>query len=196
MAMIMKIPSVTMKPEIPTFSRSGAHDSTIDLGAGEPILGYATHHYRNLHAGTVTQTYADRVCTSESRGVEDVWMTADTSALSISRDAEGAISSITPNAAMARERLMSDTVSRRRPRGFALRTVRTDTVTRGGVTSPPVTSTMEIVELSRTSLDSTLFTVPADYRVNDMRGITISGDMSKMMEGFMKQPNLPGCVAR
>src|ERR1019366_8161357 len=49
----------------------------VDLGAGEPILGHATRHYR-LTASYVTRTTigAD-VCSNPTSGVTDFWTTSE-----------------------------------------------------------------------------------------------------------------------
>ena len=52
----------------------------VDLGAGERILGYATHHYRNTAAYTMKVTIGGETCTRLSHDVAEVWTTDDVEA--------------------------------------------------------------------------------------------------------------------
>jgi hypothetical protein len=201
MVMMMKVPALTGELDLPKVTSSGARDTLIDLGTGEPILGFATHHYRRVHSGTSTVTYAKRICTTTSRGATDLWMTEDSVAVSMERESHGAMMQV-PGAATAsatadRLRQGQDSAPRRRrARGIELRSISVDSIDRGGGNPIVTTRTSETTELSRSPLDSTLFFAPADFRVMDMRGITVSGDMSKVMDGFMNRALQPGCVAK
>jgi hypothetical protein len=196
MATIMKLPSFTGTMESPKVTSSGTRDTTIDLGSSEPILGFATHHYRYLHSGTSTTTYADRICTTTMHGVRDEWTTEDTAATSMYREANRAAMQGMGSMLGDRLRQGSDSGSRRRSRGVTLRSVSVDSTDRTGGAPVVMTVTSETTELSRMPLDSTLFVAPAGYQLMDMRAITISGDMSAMMKGLMKNVLPMGCVSK
>jgi len=195
-ALIIKMPKMNIDLDLPKVSRSGSSkDTTIDLGPGEPLLGLPTHHYRNVHSGTSTLTYSDRVCTDSSSSTQEYWLTTDSAALAIQAESDSAMSKSLLSAGMAGTRAWADS-GRKRPKGMTLRSIRTNTIAGPDGARIPVTHTTEITELARAPFDSTLFAAPAGFRVQDMRAMTISGDFSKLLKDQMKNIPRPGCVAK
>jgi hypothetical protein len=197
MATIMKVPSVTYvsSVDIPKVTRSNVtRDETIDLGPGDPILGFATHHYRHVRASSTTLTYSDRVCTRNGSSASEVWVTTDPAAAAIERAANvGAFSSKMPGMRDLSRRVAAS--EGKIPHGVELRSIATDTSisATGAVTATRFET--EFTELSSAPLDTALFTAPAEFRLMDMRGLTISGDMSKIMAQQATTLE-PGCIAK
>jgi hypothetical protein len=196
-ATLMKVPSVHYEPDFPTVTSSDVtRDEVLDLGPSEPLLGFSTHRYRYKRASTTTITYADRACTQTRTSSEEVWLTTDFSADAISKAVHTSMSfagSIATKVASLVAR--ADSLATNRPKGFALRTVTSDTVVYPTGGPAPTSFVTEYTELSRAPLDSMLFAAPSGFNVMDMRGITISGDMSKIFAKSIKAPE-PGCTAK
>jgi len=138
-----------------------------DLGAGERILGHATHRYRFTTAGTTDITIAGETCTQPVDAVSEVWMATDvdlTSAMqSILRHFEAGP---TPGLGAS---VQTPAVPANYPKGTPLRTVN-KTMARGpNGAMTPVKSTIEYVELSKAPIADAAFAVPSDYQVTDVR---------------------------
>jgi hypothetical protein len=195
-AMIMKKPAFDFTPgDLPKVTVApGSRREMIDLGAGEPILGFPTHRYRLTGASTSTVTYADRICTTTHASADDLWMTNSSDAEAIEKATEaGEMFGASTKQLSRRSHVDSATV--RYPKGVTMRSITYDTTTDATGTRTVTSYATEVVELSRAPLDSMLFKTPADFQIMDMRGITISGDMSKILKQTGK-PLAPGCVAK
>jgi hypothetical protein len=194
-AMMRKMSSTPASPDIPSYSFSKpTRDDVIDLGAGEPILGFPTHRYRYLRARTITATFADRVCTQRHSSTQDVWLSTDPRANAIERAIDSA--GMHPlSMARARDRTaQADSLSRKRPVGLQLRSVAFDTILRSAGPPIAVRITNEYTELSRAPLDSTLFMAPPGFKMMDVRGIN-HGDPGGVPRKAAT-PLGPGCVAK
>jgi hypothetical protein len=195
MTQIMKAPSMKIDyvpPKVETSKDSRA--ATTDLGPGEPILGFATHRYRYTHGGTSTLTYSDRVCTETTASTRDVWLTTDPAAVAIQQAVDRGMDTEAHMFTSRRSSKDAKVAAAPKDRGLEMRSISYDTTIDASGARKARTNTTEITELSAAPLDTTLFTAPGGFRVMDMRGITISGDMSKVFAD--SQTLRPGCVAR
>jgi hypothetical protein len=196
MATIMRMPSTNYVPDIPTFSSSKVtRDDVVDLGPGERILGFATHRYRYVRARTTTATYADRICTETHTSTQEVWLSTDPEPGAIMKAIDSG--GMHPQSmAQARTRAVgADSLRRKLPEGVQLRSIALDTAINPDGSRTATAMTSEYTELSRAPLDSTLFVMPDGFKLMDMRGITVSGDFSKVFPKETK-PLRPGCVAK
>ena len=136
-----------------------------DMGAGERILGHATHRYRTTTAGTLDITIMGQTCTKPFDGVTEMWMASDV-------DLQPAMSATLKHFGAGQledleKRLRAAPTAR--PQGTALRTVsKIDQHDEAG--NPiTVTTTMEFVELEHGPMAASAFDVPPDYKTMDMR---------------------------
>jgi len=165
-AMVMANPMSLLKEDgIPTVDANTTTQSFEDLGAGEMILGHPTHHYRTTTAGTMTIKIGDEVCTRSANADTDLWVAPDVDIVPAMRSVMSHYTAMFPDSA----KMKSAGASSSRVRGLPLRTkTRTVAVMPTGE-SRVIETTMEYVELSNAPLDPSLFAVPADYHVTDMR---------------------------
>lgn len=139
-----------------------------DLGAGERILGRATHKYRITRAYTMSMSVFGKKMKSANESVIDAWMSNEMIAdKSWEAWADRFSRGMGRLGGEAGRKLMES--EKEYPRGVPLKQIikSTDTDDKGKVTTS--TSTMEMVELKKTSLDAALFEIPADYQVVDTK---------------------------
>jgi hypothetical protein len=137
----------------------------VDLGAGEPILGHTTRHYR-LTASYVTRTtIGTDVCSNPTSGVTDFWTTSEI-------DAPNMLASMRrffPG--VARDPIVGslDSIWKVTMKGVVLRQVATGSIVLAGEDTIHVRSSWELTDLKPGSVDPKDFEIPQDYRVMDMR---------------------------
>lgn len=139
-----------------------------DLGAGERMLGRSTHHYR------ITRTYdmAMQVMMihrkSHHVGVSDAYLTDELiNDKAFAAFAKRFAVNMQGFGGEGMQKLME--AEKNSPKGFPMKvtTSNTETSEKGEVTSS--TTTIEVQELARASMDASVFEVPAGYEVVDMR---------------------------
>lgn len=151
--------------------------STEDLGAGERILGHATHRYRVTTAGTMDLTLMGRTCTRTIDAVTDRWMATDVDLLPAMMTMVKHFQSVAGLGDVFGDVSGHSTSELK---GTALRTVSRTTATDAKGKVVPVTSTAEYVEMSQAPIAASVFAVPADYQTMDMRKM-----MADMPAGMM-----------
>lgn len=173
-----------------------------DLGAGERILGHATHRYRITTTGTIDVTIMGRTCTKRTDGVEEMWMAPDVDLMPAMQTMMKHYGSSTGAGVPDLQQLGA---SGPHLKGTALRTVSRTAATDATGKAVPVTTTTEYVELSQAPIAASVFVVPADYQIMDTRKLMAdipAGVMDSVMakakvdgqEGGLK--NLCGGVAK
>lgn len=158
------------KQDLPKVEANRASLQVEDLGAGEPILGHATHRFRIKTVGSMTVTVNGKRCTRPMDGETEVWVAPDVDITSAMRSMVSHYGFDVPDSG-------AYTSSGMPMKGVPLRTKVRSVVKDASGGSRTIETTVEYVELSNAPLDSALFTVPADYRVMDMR---------KQMAGLME----------
>jgi len=163
-AMVMANPlSMFEGREMPSVSANTTSQSSEDLGPGEKILGHATHHYRSRTTGTMTIKMGDEICTRPTDAESEVWIAPDLDILPAMRSMLAHYGSALPDSVPGKRKGSSP------KSGLPLRTkIRTMAVLPNGERRV-IETTTEYVELSDAPLDASLFTIPADYHVMDMR---------------------------
>lgn len=165
-AMVMNVGGMLGGRDIkPKIVQHPTKSQTEDLGAGEKILGHATRHVRTTSEGTVEVTMMGQTCTGKLNNVSEMWIAPDVD-LKVAMDA----TSKTMNGTLG---IADDDAPGAAPSplpaGTPLRTVTRTTGPNAQGRTVTVTTTMEYVELAHGPLDPSLFAVPSDYRVTDMR---------------------------
>jgi hypothetical protein len=141
-----------------------------DLGAGERILGHPTRRVKMSWGGATEMRVLGRKTTTTESSAAEAWVATkvagiDGEALRGWSKAFGAgVRQTNPDLA----RQMGD-YEARFGSGLVLRNVVVSTSTDDKGKSATDTVRMEVTELSRARLDASLFEVPKDYAVADMR---------------------------
>jgi hypothetical protein len=177
-AMVMQNPSLLLadgtKPSVDINTSTQAVE---DLGAGDKILGHATHHYRMKTSGRITMTMSGGACTHSTDGETEVWIAPDV-------DMGPAMLSMASHYGNSLPEVTGNTSSSLPIKGVALRSKTRHKAVLPNGESRVIETTAEFVELSNAPLSSSLFTVPADFQVMDMRK-----QMAKMVaRGDMPAP--------
>jgi hypothetical protein len=182
---------------VTTISGVSKGDS-LDLGRGGKIAGYATHHYRLHRAATITTTFPDRLCTRRVTTVREVWIATDTEPGSILTSAARSLTAGMwldfPTGKSWMDRL--DAAAEGRTRGFALRTVNRDMLTRADGTRDERTTTSEYSAFSRGPFDPSAFTIPPGFRILDRRHPSAPSVEAQRAAAMMAEQRLHGCVSR
>jgi hypothetical protein len=136
-----------------------------DLGAGEPLIGHSTEHYRLTESGGMDVTMLGRTCTRRINTVADYWIARDVdihSALEASLKVYGLAD------ALPRMVVPQTGAQFSMPKGTPLRTISRTTSTDSTGAEHVVTSTMEYLEISHGAVDDSVFAVPAGYGTLDL----------------------------
>lgn len=153
-----------------------------DLGPGEAILGHATHRYRVAAAGTIEFTIAGQTCAQKFDGTSEIWLAPDV-------DVESAMAAqLKGMSAMAPLEMVNEmygSARSRLPKGSSLRTVATTRHFDAAGNPTPVTTTMELTELSHGALPDSAFSIPAGYTTENMREM-MKAVPAGMMDSIMK----------
>jgi hypothetical protein len=157
-----------------------------DLGAGERILGHATHHYRMTVAGTLDMTIGGQTCQQPLDGTTDVWTAPDVDIASV----------MTSMASHYQQSGMLDQIMQQQmnekskvPKGALLRSISRSTKTDAQGNPITVTTSMDMLELTHGLIDSSNFAAPADYRIMDMRKM-----MAKLPRGMLDSAKAAGAT--
>lgn len=155
--------------------------STEKLGSGERMLGYATTRYRITRAYTMTVSVFGRKNSTTHNSVTEAWI-ADR--FFEDKAFEAWAQSFTRgmgNATGEGFKKLMEAEQANQVKGVPLKQVQqiTDTDEKGNVTTSTVTA--EMTELSKASLDASLFEVPKGYEVTDMKAqMAAMGDSLKV----------------
>jgi hypothetical protein len=137
----------------------------VDLGAGEPILGHATRHYRETEAYVTRITIGADVCTNPENGVTDFWVTGEIKA----PDMAAAMRRFFPGTARGPLVQKLDSIRNAKIKGVILRQVATGSIAVAGGDAIRIRSSWELTELKPGSVDPKDFEIPQGYRVTNMR---------------------------
>lgn len=148
-----------------------------DLGGGEPILGHATHRYRETLPYETHVTIGSDSCTRHVRNVSELWVTPDSGVPDIEasiRNIANGLGSIASSNAL---KTIAETRGSR-IRGVVLRRTTTSTDPLAVNDSLAIHTRWEITELKRHAIDASEFQAPSGYKVNDMRKMASGMDSS------------------
>ena len=148
-------------PEMSDFSAT-----VDDLGAGERIVGYATHKYR-VHT-TYTMTSARGGATKYDATIE-ASMATDVPGLADGLQKVAAMFSTAFGAsAGGKSKAVSDAVAAKMPKGYALKSVVKSVETSPSGQAKTTTATIEVTEVSKVTFEAAEFEVPAGMQVMDI----------------------------
>jgi hypothetical protein len=153
------------------------------LGAGERLLGRATQKYRVTRSYRMTMQVFGKKLSSQHESVTDLWVSNE---IPMDKSWEAWTDRFSRGAARvggdAARKLME--AEKDYPKGIALKYVMdaTETDDKGKVTK--TRTAMEMTELKRANLDASLFEIPADYTVTDMKQVV--AETGKAMEQAKK----------
>jgi hypothetical protein len=159
-----------------------------DLGAGEPMLGHATHHYRQTLDYAVEISIGQEKCRRTTRTSTEIWAAPDVAMGTVARAAlDGRTMGfvVEGDAKQKIESLMGHRIT-----GERLRSRQTTIGTGSDGTLRRISATMEITELTHEPLDASLFEIPAGYTMSDMRNPIPGLDDSlrvKLMSATMRR---------
>ena len=148
-----------------------------DLGGGEPILGHATHRYRETLPYETHVTVGGDSCTRHRRAVSELWVTPDSGVPDIEasiRNIGSGIGSIVSSNAL---KTLAETRGSR-IHGVVLRRTTTSIDPLAVNDSLAIHTRWEITELKRDAIDASDFEAPSGYKVNDMRKMAPGMDSS------------------
>jgi hypothetical protein len=152
----------------------------VDLGAGEPILGHPTRHYRQTAAYISKTTMGANVCTNRTSGVTDFWATGDVAA----PDMLASMRRFLPVSGRGPLTGKLDSIRIAEIKGVVLRQVATGTVITAGGDTINVRSSWELTELKPGSADPKDFEIPPGYNVMDMRDMMANADPEMMKQAM------------
>jgi hypothetical protein len=152
----------------------------VDFGAGEPILGHPTRHYRQTAAYISKTTMGADVCINRTSGITDFWATEDAAA----PDMLASIRRFLPIAGRGPLAGKLDSIRIAQIRGVVLRQVVTGTVITAGGDTINVRSSWELTELKPGSADPKDFEIPPGYNVMDMCDMMANADPEMMKQAM------------
>lgn len=135
-----------------------------DLGAGEPVDGYATWKYRLTQSFTMNITVVGRTISNPSHSTTDIWIAPqldglmDPSSRPSSAPASGMMAELTTQLTAAYAKVR---------KGLPLKRV-TTTESGEGARKHATTMTTTITNVKKTAINPSVFRVPADYSKVDM----------------------------
>ncbi len=143
--------------------------ATESMGAGEAILGYATRKYKVTRAFTLTVTVMGRKNVTKDQSESEVWVADrvidDRAFEEWAKNFGRGFGGMGGGAFKA----LIEAEQANAPKGTVLKSVTRSTNTDAGGKATTVTTTMEMQELKKLSLDAGLFEVPAGYEVVDLK---------------------------
>jgi hypothetical protein len=182
MVMIAPRPKVTgMQPY--TMELEGTPSvETVDLGAGETILGHATRHSRQSIAYTMKITVGGESCSKPTKEESEVWTTTEVQL----PDLTAAIQRFTGATLPISQMKQLDSLRNKTVQGMMLRRIGTTKTTGPAGDTLLVVAKMELAALNPDSVNPQDFEIPADYRVMDMRETMANMDPGAMEEAIFK----------
>lgn len=147
---------------------SDVQTTVTDLGAGERLIGRATHKYRVLRSYVISTSMLGRKSSSRHQDSIESWITSDFAGQrAFDQFSRSFARGFQMLGADAMKKLMAD--EDKQPKGVPLRQVVTSTQTPDKGDPSTTTTTMEMVDYSSGSFDAALFTVPAGYKIIDLK---------------------------
>lgn len=166
--------------QVPHATTHITRNDVTDLGAGEPILGYATRRFHVSLGGVMEWKVMDQSCSKPLAEEMDAWIASDV-------DLGAIIGTLTSMGGIGRlnDPSLDRTSGPKLPKGGALRTIMKHAITDRTGATRILTTTLEVVELTQRPIPDAAFAVPADYKTIDMR--QIMADLpAGMMDSVMR----------
>ena len=130
-----------------------------DLGAGEPLDGYATYKYRLTQSYTMKMTILGRTINSPSKSTTDIWIAPQLDGL---MDPSARPAASTPSGPMAALTAQLTAVYGKMRKGLPLKRV-TTMLSGEGARQHETTMTMTITNVKKSAISPSVFEVPAGY---------------------------------
>jgi hypothetical protein len=146
-----------------------------DLGAGEAMLGFATHKYRVRQQYTMTTSMRGQSRTEKHDDVSELWMTTAMPGFTegLEKFAEN-FGNAFGGAGQGASKDLAAAMAGKIPKGYPLKSIVTSNVTTGDGPARTTVTTLEVLDVTKASIDAAEFEVPAGIQVIDpammMRG--------------------------
>ena len=148
-----------------------------DRGAGEPVLGLATHRYHVKSEKTSTYTFGAVSCQKTEVEESDVWTTTE---FEPPADFSHALSSF--GGTISQWNPKADAVRREKMKGFVVKDIGTITTRSIAGVSDVMRGNTELIAFSKAPIDDSRFAVSPDYSVMDFRKMMAGMDPSIMAQ--------------
>ncbi len=143
-----------------------------DLGIGEPILGHATHHYRQTVTYVRKWTVGGETCAWPATEVEELWVTTEAGV----PDMTAFLRRVVPAAGRSLFERKLAVLKSAKIKGVVLRRIGHTSMPATGRNAIDVRLTWEWTELSPGSVDAKDFEWPSGYKVTDDRAMMAKMD--------------------
>ncbi len=184
MAMIMDTAMLAMAKPTYTMSDVGTPNlKTEDLGAGEPVLGHPTHHFRTTSVTEMKYTFGDESCSKKSKIVAELWTTNEPDV----PDLEDVMKRMARNSgpgAPDDAAAKIQALARGKVQGKLLMQTMTTSVPTAKGDSVTSHMRMQINEMKRREIDPADFEAPAGYHTMDMREMMKGMDPSMLSDAM------------
>jgi hypothetical protein len=146
-----------------------------ELGAGETMLGLATRKYRVRQRYTTSGGMGGNAQPERHDDVSEIWMTTSMPGLSDGlQKFVDVLGSMFAGGGQGASKELADAMKGKVPPGYPLKTIVTSTVSVGSTPGRPTTTTLEVLDVTKTNINASEFDVPAGIQVIDpammMRG--------------------------
>lgn len=160
---------------------SDVHIDATDLGPGETIQGYPTHHYRMIQNYTMTASIFGRSTVTKNATTTDYYFAPSLRIANpfVSNSDQMAMSSSMDvfNNPDFKNQMMAAQAKIQKA-GIPLKTVTTTVATDSKGKAETTTSTMEMINFTKANIPASVFAIPSDYQMVQMPTMTAEGGAS------------------
>jgi hypothetical protein len=148
-----------------------------DRGAGEPVLGWATHRYHLRSETTTIYSWGSVSCQTNEVRESDAWTTTEF------EPPAGYYQSLASiGGTLGSSNNVYAVLKRKKMKGFVVKEIETSTTRSGAAVPAEIKATIELTAFSRADLASSRFAVPSDYDLLDLRKVMAEMDPSMMAQ--------------
>ena len=144
-----------------------------DRGAGEPVLGWATHRYHIKSETTTIYSLGSVSCQAKEVRESDAWTTTE---FEPPAGYYEMLSSVGGTAGASNTEY--EVLKRKKMNGFVVKEIGTTTSLSGAAVPAEIKGTMELTAFSKAGIESSRFAVPSDYSFRDLRIVMAGIDPS------------------
>ena len=165
---------------------SDVHIDAQDLGPGEMIQGYPTHHYRMTQNYTMTASVFGHTSTTKSATTTDYYFAPSLRIANpfVSNSNQMAMASSMDvfNNPDFKNQMMAAQAKIQKS-GIPLKTVTTTNSTDSKGKTETTVSTMEMINFTKANIPSSAFAIPSDYQMIQMPNMSVAGNGSSAGSG-------------